>query len=309
LIFIQAAPLNGGFRKMKQQRNQILLGIYPSTWQLLRFHFSFFLMPVFWFALTQIIHIDWLKATLIFFILHFLVYPSSNGYNSYMDKDQSSIGGLKNPPQPSVQLFQVSVIMDSMAILLGLLISLYFSAGILAYILASRAYSYRGIRLKKFPILGYLTVVLFQGAVCFWLVYYGASSGRSVQVPELPMIASALLVGGFYPLTQVYQHHEDLKDGVKSMSALLGIRGTFIFSMTIYVLAFLVLAYIFISALEQNEFFVLATCMLPIIVYFLIWAVRTWKFPGEANFENTMKMNIIASSCTNLGFIVVLFMK
>jgi 1,4-dihydroxy-2-naphthoate octaprenyltransferase len=123
------------------------------------------------------------------------------------------------------------------------------------------------------------------------------------------MLASSLLVGGFYPLTQIYQHEEDSKDGVKSISAMLGIKGTFIFSMVIYILAFLVLAYNFILDLEEQEFFVLATCMLPIIVYFLIWAVRTWKDTHAANFENTMKMNIIASSCTNLGFIVVLFMK
>src|SRR6516164_3838752 len=105
---------------MKDQRHHFLLGIYPSTWQLLRFHFSFFLMPVFWFALTQIIQIDWGRAVLIFFILHLLVYPSSNGYNSYMDSDQSSIGGLKNPPQPSMQLFYLSVLMDLIAICLGL---------------------------------------------------------------------------------------------------------------------------------------------------------------------------------------------
>jgi 1,4-dihydroxy-2-naphthoate polyprenyltransferase len=293
---------------MKGKANSVL-GIYPSTWQLLRFHFSFFLMPVYWFALTQINQIDWPRAILIFFILHFLVYPSSNGYNSYMDKDQSSIGGLKNPPQPSTQLFYVSIIMDLFAVTIGLIISPYFAAGVLAYILASRAYSFRGIRLKKFPILGYLTVVIFQGAVSFWLVYHGAGKAPDLRLPLLPMLTSSLLVGGFYPLTQIYQHEEDLKDGVKSISAMLGVRGTFIFSMLVYLVAFLCLAYNFISNLEEKEFFVLATCMLPIVVYFLTWAVKSWNNVQAANFENTMKMNIIASCCINLGFIVVLLMK
>ena len=286
-----------------------MLGIYRSTWQLLRFPFSFFLMPVYWFALTQITRIDWFRAILIFFILHFLVYPSSNGYNSYMDKDQSSIGGLKNPPQPSAQLFYMSIVLDLFAIMLGLIVSPYFSVGVMAYILASRAYSYRGIRLKKFPILGYLTVVIFQGAVSFWLVYHGASKIQDLRLPLLPMITSSLLVGGFYPLTQIYQHDDDLKDGVKSVSAMLGVKGTFIFSMLVYIVAFLCLAYNFISNLEEREFFVLATCMLPIIVYFISWAVKSWKNDQAASFENTMKMNIVASCCTNLGFIVVLLMK
>jgi 1,4-dihydroxy-2-naphthoate octaprenyltransferase len=294
---------------MEKKPDDSILGIYSSTWKLLRFQFSFFLMPVYWFALSQTAQIHWPRAILIFIILHFLVYPSSNGYNSFMDKDQSSIGGLKNPPQPSDQLLYMSVIMDSLAVILGLIISPYFSGGVLAYILASRAYSYRGIRLKKFPILGYLTVVIFQGAVSFWLVYHGANKTIDLRVPLLPMLTSSLLVGGFYPLTQIYQHEEDLKDGVRSISAMLGVKGTFIFCMIIYLGAFFCLAYNFISVLEEREFFVLATCMLPIIVYFLIWAAKTWKNVKAANFENTMKMNIIASSCTNLGFIVVLMIK
>ena len=226
-----------------------------------------------------------------------------------MDKDESSIGGLKNPPKPTRELFHISVVMDFLAIMLGLLVSPYFAAGALGYILASRSYSYRGIRLKKYPIPGYLTVVIFQGAICFWLVYHGASQGQTLRAPLIGMLASSLLVAGFYPLTQIYQHEEDLKDGVKSLSALLGIRGTFLFSMIVYLAAFLVLAYNFMSVLEEKEFFILATCMLPIVVYFLTWAKRSWKDAHAANFENTMKMNIIASCCTNLGFIVVLLMK
>src|SRR5579863_8479164 len=100
-----------------------------STIQLLRFHFSFFLMPVYWFALSQLVYTNWPRATLIFIILHLLVYPASNGYNSYMDRDQTSIGGLKNPLQPTKQLFYVTVIMDVVALVLSAFISIYFLAG------------------------------------------------------------------------------------------------------------------------------------------------------------------------------------
>ncbi|HSN07699.1 MAG TPA: hypothetical protein VLS85_01615, partial [Hanamia sp.] len=67
-----------------------------STLQLLRFHFSFFLMPVYWFAVSQVNNINWMNALLVFVILHLLVYPASNGYNSYMDRDTTPVGGLKN---------------------------------------------------------------------------------------------------------------------------------------------------------------------------------------------------------------------
>ena len=277
-----------------------------STLQLLRFHFSFFLMPVYFFALSQVNHINRFNAILVFIVLHLLVYPASNGYNSYMDRDTSPIGGLKKPLQPTKQLFIVTVCMDIVAIVLSFYVSLIFAIGIFLYILASRAYSYRKIRLKKYPITGYLTVIIFQGAVTFFLVYHGADSNHTIDVPVISMIASSLLIGGFYPLTQVYQHEEDIKDGVNTISYKLGYTGTFIFTGIIYALAFCALGLQFFLNLEWMRFIILQTFMLPVLVYFFIWFRKVLKNNKEANFRNTMRMNLIASVCTNLGFITLL---
>jgi 1,4-dihydroxy-2-naphthoate octaprenyltransferase len=284
------------------------MGLEKSTLQLLRIPFSFFLMPVYWFALGQVVDKDWRHALLIFFILHVLIYPASNGYNSYMDRDTSPIGGLEHPPAPTRQLFRLTIVMDILALLLSLLISPFFTAGLAIYILASRAYSYRGIRLKRLPVTGYLTVVICQGALVFFLVYHGSSINKDLHAPLEAMLISSLLIGGFYPLTQLYQHEADRKDGVRTISMLLGLRGSFVFTGVVYSIAMLLMAYYFFSTLQIREFYVLATCMLPILVYFLIWAVKVWKDPGQANFTNTMRMNLLASLCTNAGFIAVLIM-
>jgi len=284
----------------------------PSpTLQLLRFPFSFFLMPVYWFALSQVVDRDWIRAALIFFILHGLVYPASNGYNSLMDRDTTPIGGLAHPLQPTRTLFWVTLGMDAAALALGLLIGPLFAAGLAVYILASRAYSWRGIRLKKYAIIGWLTVIICQGALIFFLVYQGSHPlteiAESRHAPVEAMIACSLLLGGFYPLTQVYQHEADRQDGVRTMSMLLGHRGTFIFTGVVYTIAFLLLFHYFFSVyLGMKEFLVLATCMLPVIVYFFVWAARVWRDPLQANFANTMRMNLLASVCTNAGFIAVL---
>jgi 1,4-dihydroxy-2-naphthoate octaprenyltransferase len=287
--------------------------LQASTLQLLRLHFSFFLMPVYWFALGQVAdNRSWGRALLIFFLLHVLVYPASNGYNSLMDRDTTPIGGVKNPLQPTRQLFWVTLGMDILALLLGFFISPYFVMGLALYILASRAYSYRGIRLKKYPFIGYLTVISCQGALVFFLVYHGSHQPavlqESLQAPVEAMVACSLLLGGFYPLTQIYQHEADRQDGVKTLSLVLGYRGSFIFTGLVYSIAFLLLAHYFFLTLQIREFQVLATCMLPVIVYFLIWAVKVWRNPAEASYTNTMRMNMIASVCTNVGFIAVLLM-
>jgi len=280
-----------------------------STVQLLRFHFSFFLLPVYLFALSRVAYTNWWHALLIFAILHLLVYPASNGYNSYMDRDQTSIGGIKNPMPPTLELYIVTLIMDTVAVILSFFISWPFALGILLYILASRAYSYRGIRLKKYPFAGYLTVVIFQGAVTYWLVYHGCHEPVTLQVPGSGMLAASLLIGGFYPLTQVYQHEADAKDGVKSISRRLGYRGTFVFTAIVYTMALMVLAYHFFYELDGDKFIVLATCMLPVLVYFFIWARKVWKNVSAASFTNTMRMNLLASVCTNTGFLILVIWK
>ena len=266
-------------------------------------------MPVYWFALSQVAHINWANAFSVFIILHLLIYPASNGYNSYMDRDITPVGGLEHPLQPTDQLWFVTIIMDVLAVLYSLLLSYYFSIGILFYILASRAYSYRKIRLKRYPVIGYLTVVIFQGAVTFFLVFYVCSSNQFKQFPVLAMVASGLLIGGFYPLTQIYQHQEDYQDGVITLSYKLGYKGTFIFTGIVYVLAFVVLGWYFHLKSAFYKFMIVQICMLPVIVYFFYWFLKVIKNKSEANFKNTMRMNILAAVFTNLAFIILLILN
>jgi 1,4-dihydroxy-2-naphthoate octaprenyltransferase len=278
-----------------------------STIKLLRIPFSFFLSPIYLFALSQTPNINWFNAALVFIIIHFLVYPASNGYNSYMDRDTGPIGGLEKPPPPSPELYRLTIVLDIIAILLSLLVDLVFTAVMISYIGASKAYSYRGIRLKRFAILSYLVVVIFQGAISFWLVYYGSSEEPSVFTPPwLGMLICALLVGGFYPLTQIYQHQQDLEDGVITISYKLGYRGTFVFSMLIYILAWICMAQFFIPSGEGNKLLLVGIFFIPTLVYFLLWWKKVHADPAAANFSNTMKMNWLAATCTNLAFLILL---
>ncbi|MES1223175.1 MAG: UbiA family prenyltransferase [Bacteroidota bacterium] len=280
-----------------------------STIQLLRFHFSLFLLPVYLFALSQLHDINTRRAILIFIILHVLVYPSSNGYNSYMDRDESPIGGLSKPMQPTRQLFYVSVAMDVLAIIVSLFISVYFAIGMLVYILASRAYSYRGIRLKKYPLTGYLVVIICQGALIFYLTYHGAGKLQRLDVPFLPMIAASCLIGGYYPLTQVYQHQEDAADSVKTISILLGKRGTFVFCGIVFTIATIILFFTFKEQNNLRFFWLFIICMSPMALFFSKWMLQVWKNESAANFKNSLSTNLLASVCTSICFLIIIILN
>jgi len=280
-----------------------------STIQLLRFHFSFFLLPVYLFALSILPAVSWKDATIIFIVLHLLVYPSSNGYNSYMDRDQTPIGGVKDPLAPTKELFYVTVAMDVIAVVISCFVSIYFAAGILLYILASRAYSYRGIRIKKFPVLGYLWVIIFQGAVIFFITFHGASLNKTLEVPVVPMMAALLLIGGYYPLTQVYQFEEDEKDGVTTISMMLGKKGSFIFCGGIFVAATVLMFFTFYNRNQLGSFYIFLASMLPMVAFFLYWMQKVWKDESEANFKNSLRMNVLASFCTGICFLTLIILK
>ena len=279
-----------------------------STIQLLRFPFSFFLMPVYWFALSFVNFIYWKNAIIVFILIHILLYPSSNGYNSYMDRDTTSIGGVENPMQPTKQLFYVTLIMDILCILLAYNISSFVCYLFVIYIIFSRLYSNRFTRLKRFPIVGYLTVIINQGALIFYIVYT-MSGGIAAEAPWPAMLVASLLIGGFYPITQIYQHEADKADGVRTISMMLGKKGTFIFCMIIYSIAFSILFFIFKNRDQLLHFWVMMAFFTPVIIYFAVWAMKVWKDETQADFKHTMRMNLLASTCTNLAFITILILK
>lgn len=280
-----------------------------STLQLLRFPFSYFLMPVYWFALSFTENIDWTNAFLLFLLLHVLLYPASNGYNSYMDRDTESIGGIEKPMEPSYELFLTSLIMDLLALSLAYLLNTDLGLGFLCYVLFSRLYSWRKIRLKQYPIIGYLTVIINQGALVFYLVYVACSTETPNNIPIDLLIAASLLIGGFYPITQIYQHQQDKADGVKTISILLGKNGTFIFCMILYILALGILFWHFNQQGKPGQFYLLQLFFIPVVIYFLYWFYKVWKNPTEAGFKQTMFMNWLASSCTNAAFITLLIFR
>ncbi len=283
--------------------------VHRSTIQLLRFHFSWFLMPVYWFALSFVESVHLPRAILVFIILHLLVYPSSNGYNSFMDRDADSIGGLKKPLQPTRQLFFISIVMDVIAIALSLFISTLFTVCVAIYITCSRLYSYRGVRLKKYPLLGYLTVIINQGALIFFMVYHGSEIYLTNHMSWLGLLASAFLIGGFYPITQVYQHEADKNDNVTTISMLLGKKNTFIFCGLMYLVAIIIL-WLYYSARElYMPFIVILIFFLPVVVYFMQWFLTVLKDENKADFKHTMQMNWLASTFTSLAFITIILLK
>ena len=290
----------------------MLLSNYLRALRLLRIPFSLFLMPIFWFGLSALrMPFGWGRAAAVFGILHLLVYPASNGYNSFYDKDEGSIGGLKAPPKVTPELLHLVWLFDALALGCSLLLGGAFAGLVLVYLLVSKAYSYEGIRLKKYPLLSTAVVVVFQGAFTFLMTQVGVDTPQAVLFEKtnlLLALVSTLFLCGSYPLTQIYQHQEDAQRGDRTLSLRLGIRGTFVFAAGGLLAGALAmgLAYWLRGELQNLLIFLVATG--PVVALFSRWAWLAWHDPALANFEWTMRMNQVSSLCLSAAFIAMLLL-
>ncbi len=279
-----------------------------SAWLHLRIPFSYFLLPVFLFSLSVSPNLNEPSLFWVFFILHFLLYPASNGYNSYFDKDEKSIGGLKNPPPVKKDLYYLSLLFDLTAIVLGYLkINPSFAFMLLLYGLVSKAYSHPRIRLKKYAITGWIITGLFQGLFTFAMCYIGLNKFEFGQILKtqilIPGFLTTIMLWANYPMTQVYQHDEDAKRGDRTFSILLGIRGTFYFVGGVFMLVTLGFVWYlngFYSAWYATIFLI---ALAPVVLYFLYWFILVFRDEIKADHRHTMWLNFISATCLNIFFI------
>ncbi len=279
----------------------------------MRIPFSYFLMPVFLFTLAVSPNNSMYEPVFwTFIIIHLLLYPASNGYNSYFDKDEKSIGGLKNPPPVNKGLYWLALLFDALAIGLGwLMINFTFAVMLLIYGLVSKAYSHPAVRLKKYPIGGWLVAGIFQGFFTFIMCYVGInkfSLETAWQWPVLiPAALSTLMLWGNYPMTQIYQHDEDGRRGDKTLSLLLGIRGTFYFVGAVFGMVTLAFVVYFNAYFSSHQAIAFLIALSPVVFYFLYWFAQAYRDETKADYQHTMWLNFISATCLNAFFLYLTF--
>lgn len=199
----------------------------------LRLPFQLLLAPVFlWGFVLAGGQVDG-RFWLAFVAVHLCLYGGTTAYNSYYDRDEGPVGGLKQPPPVTPELLPFSLVLQGVGALLALAVSATFFALYLSVFILFAAYSYPGVRLKKRPVVGLLTVALGQGVLA------GLSGAAAADVSPLALsgtvwlgiVAATALTTGFYPITQVYQIAEDLRRGDLTFAAWVGPRGAFAFAL------------------------------------------------------------------------------
>lgn len=193
----------------------------------LRLHYQLvFLSPLFAWGFLLGGGAPSIAALVAFVAFHVFLYGGMTAYNSYYDRDEGPVGGLRAPPPATEPLLGFSVAVQAFGLIasafVGVALALLYTGGMLL----SVAYSHPRFRWKARPILSLFVVALGQGALGFTAGYLcGATPVRplfgSVE-GLLGLTISVLITVGFYPLTQVYQIGADRVRGDRTFAVAFG---------------------------------------------------------------------------------------
>jgi 1,4-dihydroxy-2-naphthoate octaprenyltransferase len=229
-----------------------------------------------------------LSLLFLFLLIHIGLYGGATAYNSYYDRDEGPIGGMKYPLVVGDLELYGGLTLQVLA-LLGLLFwGVYMCLGGLAMLLMGIAYSHPRWRWKARPVLGLLMVTCGQGLIPFFMGLMAAlPRNEPVAAPAILLTAAAeaLIITGLYPLTQVYQIAEDRRRGDHTFAAHFGPRITFRFSRLLVGFGLVLMAWL---ALYSSVLPRLWAGLIPFgyLAFFSILTIWSKRFPHQTVYQN-----------------------
>jgi 4-hydroxybenzoate polyprenyltransferase len=245
------------------------------------------------------------RAVIGFVSFHIFLYGGITAYNSYYDRDEGPVGGLRSPPPVIEPVLPFSLAVQGVGLVLAAVVGVWFALLYVAVMVLSVAYSHPRFRWKAKPLGSLLVVAIGQGAVGYaggWLC--GAEPPRSLLAvnPLLGLSVATLSAVGLYPLTQIYQVEEDRARGDRTFSVAFGPDASFKFT-----LACMALAGLAITVLVRRLFGWPDAMLLGMVYAALFSVVELWRrrfrADVESNFVAVHRLQLVLSAGT-IGYMM-----
>ncbi len=189
----------------------------------LRLHYQFFILSG-GYLLGGLManEMDPVQFWLQFLNVHILLFGGATAFNSYWDKDEGPIGGLKNPPEMTPWMQKVSLLFMFAGWIWAWSISLSYGLIYGLSFLLFWLYSTPLARWKGHPILSLFAIAISTGLNSVLLGYWAAGGFYSLSILITAAGASLILVS-LYPVSQIYQVVEDTRRGDETFTKRYGL--------------------------------------------------------------------------------------
>lgn len=169
--------------------------------------------------------LDWNPFLIQFLNVHLLLFGGATAYNSFWDRDEGAVGGLKHPPEMSGWMWFASLLLQAVGLLVAILAGELFTGIYASSLLFFWLYSSPVTRWKGQPWKSLIAIGISTGTNSF-LMGYIAGGNAPVDWPVL--VASfgvALVILSLYPTSQIYQLREDERRGDHTFAVEYGVTG------------------------------------------------------------------------------------
>lgn len=207
----------------------------------LRLHYQLlFLSPLFMWGVALGQRAPSLRTWVAFAAFHVFLYGGVTAYNSFYDRDEGPVGGLRAPPPVTPELLGFALATQALGLVLALYVGPAFALLYLVIAALSVAYSHPQFRWKAKPLRSLMVVAFGQGTAGFAAgLLAGGSHWTAIAQPRpaLGALIATLCTVGVYPLTQLYQIEEDRARGDRTFAVAFGASRSFAFSLVCISLA------------------------------------------------------------------------
>ncbi len=186
--------------------------------------------------------INWGQYASQFVNVHIFLFGGATVFNSFWDKDEGPIGGLKHPPKMKPWMRPVSMVMQFFALAWCLTINVEFTVIYGISLLLFWLYSSPKARWKGHPILSLIAIGISTGTNSFLLGIL--ATGQHTLTPEnvITSVGVACIILSLYPISQIYQMEEDSRRGDITFTMKYGLYNTKRFFFVLFPMGVLIIS-------------------------------------------------------------------
>ena len=168
-----------------------------------------------------------------FLVIHLLLFGGATVYNSYWDRDEGPIGGLRNPPPLASWTRPASLALQFGGLILSIPMGWVYLLFYLLSMLLFWLYSHPAYRWKGHPLLSLVAIGVSTGTNSLVFGYLAAGSPWNPLV-LVPAAGVAFVMLSLYPISQIYQRGEDEARGDRTFAVVFGTQAVFRFFVSSY---------------------------------------------------------------------------
>ncbi|MEX0844599.1 MAG: UbiA family prenyltransferase, partial [Balneolaceae bacterium] len=259
----------------------------------LRLHYQFLILSGgYLLAAMFVTDVNWSQFWPQFLNIHVLLFGGATAYNSWWDKDEGPIGGLKSPPKMEKWMWPASLTIQFVGLAWAFTVNHNYVVIYAISILLFWLYSTPIFRWKAKPILSLAAIGISTGTNSFLLGYLAAGGYPITFFEDIIAAGVACIILSLYPASQIYQKEEDLKRGDQTFAIRFGLKSVkWLFTILFLAGSLILTAGFFHTNVIIAFIFAIVSGLAYLVIGYFIWNLK-----GNAEeYHVVMKIKFLAS--------------